>query len=114
MDLRFTPEQEQFREELTRWIGTNLERTWTEEVKDPNHDANSLVEVRRRWQSKLNDAGYLGMQWPTEWGGRGASEVEGAILLEKLSRADAPQIPNFLGVALLGPALIHHGTVEQR
>ena len=114
MDLRFTPEQENFRTDLTRWIDSNLERTWTEEVKDANHDANSLVEVRRRWQSKLNDAGYLGMQWPTEWGGRGASEVEGAILMQELSRSDAPQIPNFLGVSLLGPALIHHGTEEQR
>ena len=77
MDLRFTPEQESFRKELRSWIEANLERTWTEETKDPSHDADSLVEVRRRWQSKLNDAGYLGMQWAEEWGGRGASEVEG-------------------------------------
>ncbi len=114
MDLRFTPEQEHFRAELRSWIETNLERTWTEETKDPSHDADSLVEVRRRWQSALNDAGYIGMQWPTEWGGRGASEVEGAILMEELSRADAPQVPNFLGISLLGPALIHYGTEAQR
>jgi len=114
MDLRFTPEQESFRRELRSWIAANLERTWTEETKDPGHDADSLVEVRRRWQSRLNDAGYLGMQWAEEWGGRGASEVEQAILMEELYAADAPQIPNFLGISLLGPALIHHGSEEQR
>ncbi len=43
MDLRFTPEQEQFRAELRSWIETNLERTWTEETKDPSHDADLLV-----------------------------------------------------------------------
>ncbi len=114
MDLGFTPEQESFRTELRAWLATNLSRSWTEETRDPSHDADSLVELRRAWQRKLNDAGYLGMGWPPEWGGRGAGEVEAAILQEELARADAPQVPNFLGISLLGPALIHHGTEEQR
>jgi len=114
MDLSFTPEQERFRAELRAWLAENLERPWNEEIRNPAHDEDSLVEVRRRWQRKLDDAGYLGMGWPAEWGGRGASVVEEAILEEELWRADAPQIPNFLGVGLLGPALIHHGTEEQR
>ncbi len=114
MDLHFTPEQEQFRRELRAWLDANLERSWTEETRDPNHDADSLVELRRVWQRKLNAARYIGMGWSEEWGGRGASEVEEAILQEELTRADAPQVPNFLGISLLGPALIHHGTEEQR
>ena len=114
MDLRFTPEQEKFRSELRQWIAENLERPFTEEVRDPQHDADSLVEVRRRWQRKLHEAGYLGMGWPAEWGGRGATPVEEAILQEELYRSDAPLVPNFLGISLLGPALIHHGTEEQR
>jgi alkylation response protein AidB-like acyl-CoA dehydrogenase len=114
MDLAFSAEQEKFRAELRAWLDANLERPWNEEIRDPAHDANSLVEVRRRWQKKLDGAGYLGMGWPPEWGGRGASVVEQAILEEELWRADAPQIPNFLGIDLLGPALIHHGTEAQR
>jgi len=114
MDLQFTPEQEAFRLEVREWLAQNLERPWSEEIRDPNHDADSLVEVRRRWQKKLNKAGYLAMGWAPEWGGRGASAVEEAILQAELPRAGAPQIPNFLGVDLLGPALIHHGTEEQR
>jgi alkylation response protein AidB-like acyl-CoA dehydrogenase len=114
MDLRFTPEQESFRTEIRAWIAGNLERPWTQEVRDSRHDADSLVEVRRRWQRKLHQAGYLGMGWPAEWGGRGASALEEAILQEELYAADAPLVPNFLGISLLGPALIHHGSEEQR
>ena len=114
MDLQFTEEQMKFRAELRSWLATNLARPWSQEVRNPEHDADSLVEVRRAWQRKLNNAGYLGMGWPVEWGGRGASVVEQAILEEELYRHDAPQMPNFLGIGLLGPALIHHGSEEQR
>jgi alkylation response protein AidB-like acyl-CoA dehydrogenase len=114
MDLRFTEQHEEFRAELRTWLAENLERRWQQEVRRPEHDEDSLFEVRRGWQRKLNDAGYLGMGWPPEWGGRGASAIEQAILEEELFRADAPQIPNLLGIGLLGPALIHHGTEEQR
>jgi alkylation response protein AidB-like acyl-CoA dehydrogenase len=114
MDLHFTEAQQEFRAELRTWLAENLDRPWSQEVRNPDHDEDSLVEVRRRWQRKLNSAGYLGMGWPTEWGGRGASVVEQAVLEEELYRADAPQVPNFLGIGLLGPALIHHGSEEQR
>ena len=114
MDLHFSQTHEAFRAELRDWLAANLERSWQQEVRDPDHDEDSLVEVRRRWQRKLNDAGYLGMGWPPEWGGRGASAIEHAILDEELMRAGAPQIPNHLGIGLLGPALIHHGSEEQR
>ncbi len=72
------------------------------------------MELRREWQRKLHAAGYLGMGWPVEWGGRGAGEVEESIFDEETARADAPQVLNLLGISLLGPALIHHGTEEQR
>ncbi|MDJ0785965.1 MAG: acyl-CoA dehydrogenase family protein [Myxococcota bacterium] len=114
MDLHFTPEQIAFRDEVRAWIAENLERPFSLEKRDPKHDADSLVEVRRAWQKKLHAAGYLGMGWPAEWGGRGASEADEALLQAELAAADAPQVPNFLGISLLGPALIHHGSEEQR
>ena len=114
MDLEFSAEQLEFQQEVRSWIAKELPRPFTDEVRDSAHDADSLVEMRRRWQKKLNDAGYLGMRWATEWGGRGATEVEEAILHAELNRADAPIVPNFLGISLLGPALIHHGSEEQR
>ena len=110
MDLAYTPEHEAFRAELRAWIADHLDMTWGEAVSDPANDQARLVEIRRAWQRKLNAAGYLGMGWPKEWGGRGATGVEEAVLAEELARADAPAVPNFLGLGLCAPALIHHGS----
>jgi alkylation response protein AidB-like acyl-CoA dehydrogenase len=114
MDLRLSDKHLAFRDELRAWLAANLPRPWREEVRDPAATEDSLVALRRRWQKKLYEAGYLGMDWPTEWGGRGGTEVEKAIFEAELARADAPLIPNLLGVGLLGPALIHHGSEAQR
>ncbi len=114
MDLSFSEEQQRFRAELLEWLAENLERSWTEERRDPANDETALFEIRRRWQAKLHAAGYLGMNWPEAWGGRGATAVEMGIFREETYRADVPPIPNLLGVGLLGPALIHHGSEEQR
>ena len=114
MDRAYTPEHESFRAEIRSWISGNLDIPWSAAVSEPSNDQEALVEIRRTWQRKLNSAGYLGMGWPTEWGGRGATGVEEAILAEELARADAPAVPNFLGLGLCAPALIHHGSEEQR
>jgi alkylation response protein AidB-like acyl-CoA dehydrogenase len=114
MDLRLSEKHLQFRDELRVWLKANLPRPWHDELRDPRATEDSLMELRREWQRKLYKAGYLGMDWPAEWGGRGATEVEKSLFEEELARADAPQILNSLGIGLLGPALIHHGTEAQR
>ena len=114
MDLHFSEESERFRGEVRSWLADHVEHPWSREVADPDNDADRLVEKRRAFQRLLHRAGYLGMDWPAAWGGRGATVVEKAIFQEEMQRADAPPIPNSLGLALLGPALIHHGSEEQR
>lgn len=114
MDLHLTPEATAFETELRAWLASNLRRPWHEELRDPAATEDSLIALRRAWQKKLYEAGYLGMGWPAEWGGRGATEVEKSIFEAELARADAPPILNILGIGLLGPALIHHGSEAQR
>ncbi len=114
MDLQLSPQHLAFQDELRAWLAANMRRPWREELRDPRATEDSLIELRRAWQRKLYHGGYLGMGWPKEWGGRGATEVEKAIFEAELARADAPQILNLLGIGLLGPALIHHGTEAQR
>jgi len=114
MDLTLTDKSREFQDEVRTWLAANLQRPWRDELRDPTATEDSLVQLRREWQRKLYKAGYLGMDWPVEWGGRGATEVEKAILDNELALADAPPIPNGLGIGLLGPALIHHGSEEQR
>jgi alkylation response protein AidB-like acyl-CoA dehydrogenase len=114
MDLRLSEKHVAFRDELRAWLAANLERPWREHLRDPAATEDGLIELRRAWQNKLYRAGYLGMDWPAEWGGRGATEVEKSIFEAEVALADAPPILNILGIGLLGPALIHHGSEEQR
>ncbi len=114
MDLELPPRALAFRDELRAWLRTNIRRPWREELRDGAATEDSLIALRRDWQAKLYHAGYLGMDWPAEWGGRGATEVEKSIFEAELALADAPPILNILGIGLLGPALIHHGSEGQR
>ena len=112
MDLHFSEDQLEFRAQLHDWLKDNLERRWIEELRDPNNDGKKLFDIRRSWQGKLNEAGYLGIHWPKQWGGRGLTVVEQAIFAAETIHA--PPIASRVGINLLGPALIHHGTEEQR
>lgn len=114
MDLELSEKHRRFRDELRAWLAANMRRPWREELRDAVATEDSLIELRRAWQQKLYEAGYLGMDWPPEWGGRGATAVEKAIFDEEMAGADAPPILNVLGIGLLGPALIHHGSEAQR
>lgn len=66
------------------------------------------------FQGRLHDAGYAGLSWPREYGGRGASLGEQAIFLEEYDRAGAPDRLNTLGESLAGPTIIDFGTDEHR
>src|SRR5437899_3316947 len=101
MDLRFSEEQEKFRAGLRAWLQTNLERTWIEELRDPANDGEKLFLVRRGWQAKLGGAGYLGLDWPIEWGGRGLTAVEKAIFAEET--VHAPPLASRPGIDFLAP-----------
>src|SRR6266550_3951895 len=98
MDLQLSAAHLRFRNGLRAWLAAET----------------SLIELRRAWQKKLYQAGYLGIDWPEQWGGRGGTEVEKSIMEAELARVDAPPVLNILGIGLLGPALIHHGSEAQR
>src|SRR5207342_3167131 len=107
VDLTLSPEEEAFRDELRGWLGANAPG------REPEGDEAGF-EFRRDWQKKLYEAGWAGLSWPKEYGGRGASLVEQAIFNEEIVRAQAPQMANVLGLAMGGPTVIAHGTDEQK
>jgi len=72
------------------------------------------AQVLREWQRTLHSGRWVGINWPVEYGGRGASLSQLAIYNEELARADAPPILGRAGVSLVGPTLMAHGTEEQR
>jgi alkylation response protein AidB-like acyl-CoA dehydrogenase len=105
--LTLAPEEQAFRDELRSWLEAH------NPGKEPEGDEAAFT-FRRDWQRALNEAGWAGISWPQEYGGRGATLVEQAIFNEEIVRARAPQLANVLGLAMGGPTVIAHGTEEQR
>jgi alkylation response protein AidB-like acyl-CoA dehydrogenase len=107
MDLTLSPSEEAFRDELRAWLKAN-------HPGEPPDDEAEGFEFRRRWQAKLHEAGWAGISWPKEYGGRGAALIEQAIFSEEMVRAKAPSPANILGLAMGGPVVITHGTEDQK
>lgn len=112
MDLRDSPEERALRLEVREWLASVSSSmpsrpALDDEVGWRTHDTT--------WQRMLFDAGYAGIDWPVEFGGRGAAPAEHLVFLEELSRADAPAIGvNFVGQLHAGPTLMVEGTQAQR
>jgi len=79
---------------------------------DPSLD--TFMRVGKSWQSELASGGWVGVHWPKEFGGRGLSLVEEAVVQEELVRAGSPQLLGLFGLTMVGPVLISHGTEEQK
>ena len=108
MDLRFSAEDEQYRLQLRQW----LEDHRPSEPSPAEQDA--AFAYRRAWQRQLCEGGWVGIHWPKAYGGQGATLVQQAIYAQEMARARAPQPANGLGISIVGPTLIEHGTEEQK
>ncbi len=110
MDLRFTPEELAFRDEVRTFMRTAL----------PADIRSKLVEGRRlkkddivNWQRILNAKGWAVPHWPAEWGGRNWTPTQSYIFLEELQQAPAPP-PLGFGVTMVGPVIIAFGSDAQK
>ena len=102
------PSDETFRHELRSWLAEHAPPAIA--VATTAEEA----EVLREWQRMLHAGGWVGIHWPVEYGGRGASATQVAIYNEELARANAPEIPGRGGVTLVGPTLMAYGSEGQR
>ena len=103
MDLNPTAEDRAFRQEVRRWLETNV----------PTGDVKTLDE-RKTWHRKLYEAGYVGMLWPKEYDGWGRTPMQQAIVQDEMARLGAPPPINGLGIGFIGPTIIVHGTDWQK
>ena len=103
MDLQFSPADNEFRAKVRKWFEANLPKT---ELK--------TLDDRKAWHRKLFDAGFVGMGWPKEFGGQDARPMEQAIVADEMARCNAPSTVNGLGLSIVGPTIIHHGSHEQK
>ncbi len=102
-----------FRAELAGWLDEHL----TPDVIDAGRagpDADDNLEILRRWNATLADAGWAAPAWPKELGGRGANIAEQLAWLEEMAAAGAPGAVNVIGVSNIAPAIMALGTPEQQ
>jgi len=103
MDLNYSAEDRAFGDKTRRWLEANT----------PKDDLKTLAE-RKSWHRKLYEAGYVGMLWPKEYGGWGATAMQQAIVQDEMARIGAPPAINGLGIGFIGPTIIVHGTEWQK
>jgi alkylation response protein AidB-like acyl-CoA dehydrogenase len=113
MDFNYTPEEEQFRQEIRSWLEKNLPDD-LREGRDEELTQDERWERHKAWHKKLYEGGWVGIWWPQEYGGRGATLIEQAIFGDEMGRLGAPFGVNMNGISLLGPTLMHWGTEEQK
>jgi alkylation response protein AidB-like acyl-CoA dehydrogenase len=112
VDLRYSAEDERFRAELREWLAKEVP---AHGAPPPPGDWPARRAYDTAWQRKLHDAGYAGVAWPVEFGGRGLPITQQLVYLEEYSSAAAPYISvNFVGLMHAGPTLIAEGSDEQR
>ena len=110
MDFDLSPSERAFRDELRAWLKENLEP----DERDLRPGDRQWVEKRRGWQRKLHEAGYVGIGWPKEYGGRGATLMEQLIFDQEMVLNRAPAPINVIGLGMGGPVIIAHGTEDQK
>jgi alkylation response protein AidB-like acyl-CoA dehydrogenase len=108
VDLSFSAEEQAFADEIRAWLEANLELP-------PQHASlDDEIAWGRAWQGKLARDRWIGIHWPHEYGGRGASPVQVAIFNMEYARARAMQPVNRVGVNNVGPTILAFGTDAQK
>jgi len=114
MDFTWTPEQDAYRMDVRRWLEENRPQALGRS-DDPEAGGDDAIWARlKTWHKKLYHAGWAGLTWPKEYGGRGATFIEQVIFQQELGRLNLPMGCNVLGVIMTGPALMQWGTDEQK
>jgi len=118
MDFAYSPQEEAFREEIKDWLAKNIKelpKWWFDRsLKRPEVDSDEFQQFGLWWHRKLYDAGFVGISWPKEYGGRGATLMEQVVFGEEIANHRAPGPTNAIGIGWCGPTIITNGTEEQK
>ncbi|MEA2340177.1 MAG: hypothetical protein QOG11_254, partial [Solirubrobacteraceae bacterium] len=111
MDLNDTPEQAGYREQVRRWLDGHKAQA---PPASGASDDTAYIDARRAWQRRLAEGSLAGITWPKEFGGQGLGPIEQVIANQEIADARVPGILDVIGIGMLGPCLIAHGTDEQK
>jgi alkylation response protein AidB-like acyl-CoA dehydrogenase len=110
MDLAFTPEQQNFREEVRKWIPRAMPADMRRKAEA---GASFHQDEVMQWHRILFEKGWIAPHWPKEYGGTGWDVARRFIFQEEIVRANAPELSPF-GLSMVGPLLIQFGSAEQK
>jgi alkylation response protein AidB-like acyl-CoA dehydrogenase len=113
MDLSYSPEELAFRREVRAWLKKNVPVRQRDERPIEFGDPRRIAQAKT-WQRKVHAAGYLALGWPKEYGGQGMDVMRQTIVNEEMVCARAPGLIGMMGIQMVGPTLIQHGTEAQR
>jgi len=111
VDLNDTPEQAAYRERVRRWLDEHRAQA---PPRTAAGDEEAHLAARRAWQGRLAEGGLAGVVWPKEYGGQGLGPIEQLIVNQEIGAAGVPGILDVIGVGMLGPTIIAHGSEEQK
>ncbi len=111
VDLNDTPEQGEYREKVRRWLSEHRDEA---PPRQGSSEDSTYIDARRAWQRKLAEAGLAGVTWPKEYGGQGLGPIEQVTANQEISAAHVPGILDVIGIGMLGPCIIAHGSEEQK
>jgi alkylation response protein AidB-like acyl-CoA dehydrogenase len=114
MDLSYSDEDERFRAELRAWLDASVPPEWRTPGYWLGLSADESFARRRDWEASKAAAGFSGIEWPVEFGGRGGTPAHKAIHDEELALASAPLTVNTLGLTFLAPTVMAIGTDAQK
>ncbi len=114
MDLDDTPEQAEYRATVRAWLDEHKSQAPHLPGRGARDEDPDLLAKRRTWQGKLAEGGLAGVTWPREYGGQGLGPIESVTVNQEIARAEVPGILDIIGVGMLGPTIIAHGTEEQK
>ncbi|MFL6204808.1 MAG: acyl-CoA dehydrogenase family protein [Acidimicrobiales bacterium] len=113
LEIDLGPAARAFRDELRQWLEANRPDDLVG-VETERAQLMAASPAVKGWLRKLHEAGYVCVSWPKEYGGRGLSGVEVAVMNEEFARAGVPRVTRGMGEWLVGPSIIVWGTDEQK
>jgi alkylation response protein AidB-like acyl-CoA dehydrogenase len=114
VDLDDTQDQAAYRAQVRAWLDEHSSEAPVLEGDGAITDESEIIAARRAWQGKLAEGGLAGVTWPKEFGGQGLGQIEQVLSNQEIARAKVPGILDAIGVGMLGPTIIAHGTDEQK
>jgi alkylation response protein AidB-like acyl-CoA dehydrogenase len=114
MDPTHSAEAEEFRDRVRKFLADHLPHDWRGIGAITDRDeADRFVAA---WRATLAANGFLGVAWPTQYGGAGLSRLEQVVLVEELARAGVPAMGynDTFGIKMLGGTLLRWGREDQK